>query len=58
MIDVQTQVRQAWLRELQRTVPLCYLRNPDGSYAWRYTPVAEQGATYLADKFRAMRLAA
>ena len=54
--DVFTEERQRWLKSLQSVIPLCYQRNANGSFKWRYTPVAKQSATYLADKFRAMGL--
>lgn len=56
--DVYREQRQAWIRAMSHDIPLCYQRKPDGSYAWLYTPAAEQSETYLRDKFQAMKAAA
>lgn len=58
MEDVFTAERQAWIKRLSQETPLCYQRNPDGSFVLKYTPAAEQHETYLRDKFQAMKAAA
>jgi hypothetical protein len=57
MTDHNTAARQAWIQSgapSKPEVPLCYRRRPDGSPAWRYVPVAEQGPDYLRERFRAL----
>ena len=54
MTDFHTQARQQWLQGLQKPVARCYQRNADGSNVMQYTPAAQMGTDYLAQKFASL----